>query len=86
LAFSKSLLDKFGEERQYRKAASLKSKSYIVTLDILYVRDAIRELDKKKSAEIEKMWKNHKKDFKRLLKDINDQLNQPDHPRSSLPI
>jgi hypothetical protein len=55
LVLSKSLLDKFGEERQHREAASLKSKSYIRTPDILYVRDAIRELDKKKSAEVEKI-------------------------------
>jgi hypothetical protein len=85
LALSESLLDKFGEERQHREAASLKSKSYITTPNILSVRDAIRELDKKKSAEIEKIWKNHK-DFKRLLKGINDRLDQPDHSRSSSPI
>jgi len=53
--------------------------------NILYVRDAIWELDKKKAAEIDKIWKSQKRSVKKLLKDIEQRLEQP-YIRSSSPI
>jgi hypothetical protein len=58
--------------------------TYLTRPNILYVRDAIRELDKKKSDEIDKMWRSHKRDIKKLLKDVGERLEQP--PQSSSPI
>jgi hypothetical protein len=83
LGLAESLLSEIGKEREHR-ANTERSKSYLATPNILYVRDAVRELDKKKSDEIDKMWRSHKRDIKKLLKDIGEHLEQP--PQSSSPI
>lgn len=41
-------------------------------------------MDKKKSDKIDKMWRSHKRDIKKLLKDIGERLEQP--PQLSLLI
>jgi hypothetical protein len=83
LGLAESLLGEINREHKHR-ADTTRSKSYLTTPNILYVRDAIRELDKKKSDEIDKMWRSHKRDIKKLLKDIGERLEQP--PQSSSPI
>jgi hypothetical protein len=83
LGLAESLLSEINREHKHR-ANTERSKSYLTTPNILYVRDAIRELDKKKSDEIDKIWRSHKRDIKKLLKDIGERLEQP--PQSSSPI
>jgi hypothetical protein len=73
------------EAEQKRHVDKSRSKKYLTTPNILYVRDAIRALDEKKAAEIDKIWRSHNHDAKKLLKDMGQRLDQPD-PRSSSPV
>jgi hypothetical protein len=85
LALAGSLLGEIQEEKSCHGDPT-RTKSYLATRNILYVRDAIRKLDKKKSAEIDKMWRSYKHDIKTLLNDIKCRLEHPEHPKSSSPI
>jgi hypothetical protein len=80
-----SVLGEIEEEKSYY-SDFIQTKSYLNTPNILYVRDAIYELDKKKSMEINKMWRSYKHNIKNLLINIKNWLEQPEHRRCSSPI
>jgi hypothetical protein len=67
------LLEEYHSQRQ---RSTNRSKSYITKPDLLYVKDAKRNVEEKKAEQARKIWKDFKKQRRRRLQDLERRLDE----------